>query len=47
MDDPFTPEFDPGFDNATGFGFVDAREAIGTVYKKEKPTDRGPSQDYG
>ena len=36
MDDPFTPEFDTGFDQATGFGFVDGREAIGEIYKKEK-----------
>ena len=36
MDDPFTPEFDSGFDQATGYGFVDAREAIGKVYPKEK-----------
>jgi hypothetical protein len=36
MDDFFTPEFDEGFDNATGAGFIDAREAIGVVYRQEK-----------
>ncbi len=28
MDDPFTPEFDRGFDILTGHGFVDAEEAV-------------------
>jgi len=28
MDDPFTPGFDRGFDFGTGYGFVDAEEAV-------------------
>ena len=39
MDDPFTPGFDKGFDDATGYGFVDADEAIERVYKREKRVD--------
>jgi subtilisin family serine protease len=35
MDDPFTPEFDEGFDFATGHGFVDALEALERVYFRE------------
>lgn len=36
MDDPFTPGFDEGFDDATGYGFVDALAAVGVVYFREK-----------
>ena len=36
MDDPFTPDFDFGFDYATGHGFVDALEAVGVIYRKER-----------
>lgn len=35
MDDPFTPEFDEGFDFATGHGFVDALEALESIYFRE------------
>ncbi|MEK6476899.1 S8 family serine peptidase [Catalinimonas sp. 4WD22] len=31
MDDPFTPEFDEGYDFKTGAGFVNARKAIASV----------------
>lgn len=35
MDDPFTPGFDEGFDFATGHGFVDALEALESIYFRE------------
>ncbi|WPP49569.1 S8 family serine peptidase [Catalinimonas niigatensis] len=31
MDDPFTPEFDEGYDFKTGAGFANARKAVATV----------------
>jgi Secretion system C-terminal sorting domain/Subtilase family len=30
MDDPATPNFDYGFDNRTGYGFIDAEEIVGS-----------------
>lgn len=35
MDDPFTPDFDEGFDDATGNGFVNGRAAVRSVFIKE------------
>ena len=42
MDDPFTPGFDNGFDFGTGFGFVDAEEAVEEAEDYEADDD-----DYG
>jgi hypothetical protein len=38
MDDPFTAGFDVGFDNATGFGFVDALAALDVALATKPPT---------
>jgi hypothetical protein len=38
MDDPTTPGFDVGFDNATGFGFVDALAALDAATATKAPT---------
>jgi len=43
MDDPATPDVDPGFDFATGHGLVDALEAIGQA-RAFRPGDRGQRQ---
>jgi PT repeat len=38
MDDPFTPAFDVGFDDTTGYGFVDALAALDLVAPTNAPT---------
>ncbi len=35
MDDPFTPDFDFGFDFKTGFGLIDANAAVAQVYVED------------
>ena len=39
MDDPFTPGFDNGFDFLTGYGFVDAEEAVEEAEEYEGEDD--------
>ena len=38
MDNPNTPGFDTGFDNATGYGLVQADQAVEEIQKLEIPT---------
>ena len=45
MDDPSTPGFDKGFDFASGYGFIQAKEAIKSLLGK-LPDDDDKDDDY-